>query len=318
MNDVDKKIYQSGIIPVVVIDDENKAIPLTNALINGGLDIIEITFRTKKAKEVINIISSNFPDVLVGAGTILNIEQAKEAIECGAKYIVSPGFDEKLVKYCLDNKIPVYPGIQTASELTKAIGYGIQIVKIFPIEEMGGIKMVNALGAAFPNVKFMPTGGINFDNVDDYFKSKKVIAIGGSFIVKKDLIKNNEFEKITSLTKDTINKLLGFNLKHIGINCANEEESISEVKKIEALFGFKERKTSQSYFARNEIEFMNEKGRGTNGHIAIGCNNVDRAYYYLTKRGYEFDEDSKTFDESGNLRLIYLKKEYAGFAYHLI
>ncbi|MBQ3967953.1 MAG: bifunctional 4-hydroxy-2-oxoglutarate aldolase/2-dehydro-3-deoxy-phosphogluconate aldolase [Lachnospiraceae bacterium] len=191
-----------GIIPVVVLNDAKDALPLGKALVEGGLPAAEVTFRTDAAEESIRIMAQNYPDLLVGAGTVLTVDQAKRAVAAGAKFVVAPGFDEEVVQYCLDNDIPVCPGTQTASEMMKALKMGLTKVKFFPAENAGGLKMIKAIGAALTALKFMPTGGINASNVREYLASDKIFCCGGSWMVKGDLIKAGEFEKITALVKE--------------------------------------------------------------------------------------------------------------------
>ena len=191
-----------GIIPVVVLNDAKDALPLGKALMEGGLPAAEVTFRTAAAEESIRIMAEAYPDLLVGAGTVLTVDQAKRAVAAGAKFVVAPGFDEEVVQYCLDNDIPVCPGTQTASEMMKALKMGLTKVKFFPAENAGGLKMIKAIGAALTALKFMPTGGINASNVREYLASDKIFCCGGSWMVKGDLIKAGEFEKITELVKE--------------------------------------------------------------------------------------------------------------------
>lgn len=191
-----------GIIPVVVLNDAKDAKPLGEALMEGGLPAAEVTFRTDAAEESIKIMAENFPDMLVGAGTVLTIEQVDRAIAAGAKFIVSPGFDAEIVAYCLEKDIPVCPGIQTPTELIQAVKMGLDHVKFFPAENAGGLGMINAVGAAFPKVKFMPTGGISSSNVVDYLKSSKIFCCGGSWMVKGDLIKSGDFATIKLLVAE--------------------------------------------------------------------------------------------------------------------
>ncbi len=191
-----KKLSEIGIIPVVVLNDAKDAEPLGDALMKGGLPAAEITFRTDAAEESIKIMTEKYPDILVGAGTVLSVEQVDKAVNAGAKFIVSPGFDEAVVKHCLEIDVPVCPGIMTPSELISAVNLGLDHVKFFPAENSGGLKMIKAIGAAFPKVKFMPTGGINAQNVVEYLKSDKIFCCGGSWMVKKDMIEAGDFEAI--------------------------------------------------------------------------------------------------------------------------
>ncbi|MCD8019815.1 MAG: bifunctional 4-hydroxy-2-oxoglutarate aldolase/2-dehydro-3-deoxy-phosphogluconate aldolase [Clostridiales bacterium] len=202
MNDILKKFYETGIIPVVVLNDAKDAKPLGKALIEGGLPVAEVTFRTDAAEESIRILATEYPDLLVGAGTVLTTEQVDLAVKAGAKFIVSPGLNPKVVQYCIDHDIPIVPGVVTPGEIEKALELGLDVVKFFPAEPSGGLPMIKAVGAAYTKLKFMPTGGINAKNVVEYLKSDKIIACGGSWMVKNDLITAGDFEKITSLCRE--------------------------------------------------------------------------------------------------------------------
>lgn len=191
-----QKFEEVGIIPVVVLNDAKDAEPLGKALMQGGLPAAEVTFRTAAAEESIRIMAEKFPEMLVGAGTVLTIDQVDRAVAAGAKFIVAPGLDEEIVKYCLEKDIPVCPGTQTASEMMKAIRLGLTHVKFFPAENAGGLAMIKAIGAALTALRFMPTGGINATNVVEYLKNDKIFCCGGSWMVKGDMIKAGQFDEI--------------------------------------------------------------------------------------------------------------------------
>ena len=198
------RIFEAGIVPVVVLEKTEDAVPLANALLKGGISFMEITFRTACAAECIEIISKEVPDMTVGAGTVLNAEQAKLAVEKGAKFIVSPGLDEETVKWALANDIPVIPGCVTPTEIMKAISLGLKVVKFFPADVYGGIKAIKALAAPFGQVKFLPTGGVSEANLSDFTGNRSVAAVGGSWVCKKDDILNHDWEKITMLSSNAV------------------------------------------------------------------------------------------------------------------
>jgi len=197
-------IQKLGIVPVVVIDDVKDAEPLAKALCDGGLPCAEVTFRTDAAEESIRIMSEKFPEMLIGAGTVLTTEQVDRAVAAGAKFIVSPGLNPRIVKYCVEKNIPITPGCSSASDIEQALENGLDVVKFFPAEPAGGLPMIKALAAPYVGVKFMPTGGISAGNVREYLKYDRILACGGSWMVKGDLIKAGEFEKITGLTKEAV------------------------------------------------------------------------------------------------------------------
>lgn len=201
---MNEKISQFGLVPVVVLEDERDALPLAKALVEGGLPVAEVTFRTAAAEASIKKMCEAYPDMVVGAGTVLNIEQVEKAVAAGAKFIVSPGYDEEIVNYCLEKDIPIYPGTVTPSDLSKSVKKGLSVVKFFPAEQYGGVNTIKALAAPFTTVKFMPTGGVNAKNLKDYLSCNKIVACGGSWMVKGDLIKAQEFEKIKELTREAV------------------------------------------------------------------------------------------------------------------
>ena len=204
MHTVLEKIQEIGIVPVVVLDDVKDAKPLAQALCDGGLPCAEVTFRTPAAEESTRIMSEEFPRMLVGAGTVLTTEQVDRAVAAGAKFIVSPGINPRIVKYCVEKGIPITPGCSSASDLEVALENGLEVVKFFPAEPAGGLNMIKALAAPYVGVKFMPTGGINATNVREYLAYDRILACGGSWMVKNDLIKAGDYAKITELVKEAV------------------------------------------------------------------------------------------------------------------
>ena len=204
MKTLEEQFYEYAVVPVVVLDDADDAAPLAEALIKGGLPCAEVTFRTEAAEESIRIMNKKYPDMLVGAGTVLTTEQVDRAVAAGAKFIVSPGFDPEIVDYCMEKKIPVFPGCISPSEVAQAVKRGLKVVKFFPAEQAGGLAMLKAMAAPYTMLKFMPTGGINTKNLKEYLGFSKILCCGGSWMVKGDMIKNKEFDKITEMTKEAV------------------------------------------------------------------------------------------------------------------
>lgn len=197
-----KKFEEIGIIPVVVLNDVKDAEPLGKCLVEGGLPAAEVTFRTDAAEESIHIMAEKYPDLLVGAGTVLTIDQVDRAAAAGAKFIVSPGFDPAIVKYCLEKDIPVCPGTQSPSEMIAAMNLGLDHVKFFPAEPSGGLKMIKAITAALTSLKVMPTGGISASNVTEYLQNSNIFCAGGSWMVKGDMIKAGQWDEITAKVRE--------------------------------------------------------------------------------------------------------------------
>ena len=199
-----EQIQALGVVPVVAIENATDAPQLGRALVAGGLPCAEITFRTAAAPEAIRLMAAECPDVLVGAGTVLTVAQAETAVAYGAKFIVTPGFDDAVVDWCIANQVPVTPGVMTPTEINLALNKGLNVLKFFPAEAAGGVKTLTAVGGPYGDVKFIPTGGISPNNLRDYLSLPSVLACGGSWLVKKPLISGGEFETITRLAQEAV------------------------------------------------------------------------------------------------------------------
>ena len=202
MKSMERQLEEFGVVPVVVLEDVKDALPLADALAEGGLPCAEVTFRTEAAEESIRQMTERYPDMLVGAGTVLTIDQVNRAVDAGAKFIVSPGFDPEIVDYCLEREIPVFPGCVTPSEVAQAVKRGLRVVKFFPAEQFGGVSTIKALAAPYTTVRFMPTGGVNAKNLKDYLECGKIVCCGGSWMVKGSLIREGKFDQILEMTKE--------------------------------------------------------------------------------------------------------------------
>lgn len=313
-----EQIRDIGIVPVIKLDDAAKSAPLAKALCDGGLPCAEVTFRTDCAPDVIRAMKEACPEMLVGAGTVLTTGQVDSAMEAGSKFIVSPGLNPDIVKYCVDKDIPVFPGCANPSDVEQAIKYGLNVVKFFPAEAMGGLKTINAMSPAYSQISFMPTGGINASNVCEYLKNDRIIACGGTWMVPADAIARDDFEEIRRLTQEAVQTMLGFRLAHVGINCADPTEAQSVADNFENIFGFTANENPGSIFSAGYIESLKTPYLGTNGHIAIAVNSVERAKTYLTRKGVSFNEESAVYMEDGRIKAIYMEKEIGGFAIHLV
>ena len=312
-----EKLSLAGLVPVIAINDADDAVPLCKALADGGLPVAEITFRTAAAEESIRRVHEALPNVLLCAGTVLTTDQVDRAVNAGAAAIVSPGLNPTVVKYCIDKGIPVCPGTGNPSDIEVAISLGLDTVKFFPAEPLGGLKLLKAMAAPYTTMKFMPTGGINENNMLDYLAFDRILCCGGSWMVPGDAVKAKDWDRITELTRSAVNKMLGFEIRHIGINTESAEESMAECKKLAALMGMPIKEGNSSNFVGTGVEINKYMGRGKHGHIAIGTNSVKRAKWHLEQRGYKFIEDSAVV-KNGKLIAIYLEDEIAGFAVHLV
>lgn len=314
--DVLKKLGLVGVIPVVVLDDAADAVPTARALLAGGVDAMEITFRTDAAADAIRAVAQECPEMLMGAGTVLNAEQGRLAASCGARFLVSPGFDEEMVRWCVENSVTVLPGCVTPTEIMACRRYGLEVVKFFPAGIYGGLSALKALAGPFPGVKFIPTGGVNPQNLAAYMASPAVHAVGGSWLCAREDIAAHRFDRITALCAEARRAVLGFEVVHVGVNCADADESMTVCRAFEAAFGFEIEPGRSSNFASTGLEVMKSVYLGEKGHIAIRTNRIDAAIDELTRRG--FDVDMSTAKYKGDRMIaVYLKEEIGGFAIHL-
>lgn len=311
------KLQKVGIVPVIKLEDAKDAVPLAKALVEGGLPCAEVTFRTAAAEESIRLMRQAYPDMLIGAGTVLTIEQVDQAVAAGATFIVSPGLNPKVVSYCVEKGIPITPGCSNPSDIEVAIELGLEVVKFFPAEAAGGLAMIKAMAAPYVNMKFMPTGGINTKNLLSYLDFPKIIACGGSWMVSDEMVKAGEFDKITALTKEAVALMLGFEIRHVGINSSNETEANAIADLFVKAFGFAKNNGNASIFTGTGIEIMKAPYMGQLGHIAVQTNYIDRAIYHLEQQGFVMNEESKKY-KNDKLVAIYLEQEFGGFAVHLL
>ncbi|WP_434579282.1 bifunctional 4-hydroxy-2-oxoglutarate aldolase/2-dehydro-3-deoxy-phosphogluconate aldolase [Thermoanaerobacterium thermosaccharolyticum] len=317
MNEILEKISRIGFIPIIDVEDTNNIIHIAKALIDGGMPITEIIYCAAESDKAIREIKEAFPEVLVGVGAF-NIEQVKAAAVNGAQFVVNPGFNPKIVAYCKEIGIPIIPGCTTASDLGKAIESGIEVVEFFPAEQSGGIERIKAFSKLFRNIRFIPTGGINLKNLSIYLSCDNVLACGGSFMIKDEFIKNREWDKITSLSKQAVDVIMGFEIGHIGINASNEEEALKVANLFSSLLDLSLNVGNSSIFTGNVVEVMKPPCFGKIGHIAIKTNSIVRAKYHLETKGIRFNENSAKYDTKGNMTVIYMEQEIAGFAVHLL
>lgn len=281
------KIYDLGLLPVIKIEDAADAKPLAKALIEGDMPAAEITFRTSAAKDSIKAITSEFPDMLVGAGTVLSISQVDDALEAGAKFIISPGLNPKVVEYCVDKGISVYPGVNNPTHIEQAMELGLSVVKFFPAENSGGLDMLKAMSAPYTRMKFMPTGGINVQNIVKYLNFNKIIACGGSWMVPDRALKEKDFAGITKLAAEAVSTVVGFKPESFGTD--GEKELLS------AIFG-------ESY----------ESG---GSFVSFSVNNMRRALAFLKRKGVAVSKMEKSSE--GEVVEVFLNIETESFKVRL-
>jgi 2-dehydro-3-deoxyphosphogluconate aldolase/(4S)-4-hydroxy-2-oxoglutarate aldolase len=317
MNEVLEKIGELGLVPVVTIERPEDAVSLGNALIDGDLPVAEITFRTAAAEEAIKTLDRELPELLVGAGTVLTVEQVKRAVSAGAKFIVSPGFNPKVVDYCVESGIPVTPGLNTPTEIEMALERRLEVVKFFPAEPSGGVEFLKAMAAPYRGIQFIPTGGITRDNLTSYLAFNRVHACGGSWMVKADLISSGQFAEITRLTREAVSTMLNFEFRHLGINEESGGRALNSARTLSNLFYFPIQEGTNSIFAGSGFEVTKSRFPGDHGHIAISTNDIGRAIAYLKGKGVSILEETKK-EKDGKLSTVYLDLDVSGFAVHLM
>ncbi len=289
MREVLDRIEKTGIVPVVVLEDAEKAVPVAKALQAGGIDCAEVTFRTAAAEESIGRIAKECPSILLGAGTVLSVEQVKKAVDAGAKFIVTPGFNPSVVSYCVEHQIPVVPGCMDTNAIEMALEMGLDTVKFFPAEAAGGLKMMKA--GPYVNLKFIPTGGVGIDNLRDYLSFRKVVACGGSWMVKGDLVRAERYDEIERLSREAVAAMLHLRIGSIRLSVGAENPA------------------ANSELLRSVLLPAQEKdGAETEGCIEILTDHLERAVYHLEKQGVAFDMDTAERDGK-KMRSVLLQKK---------
>ncbi len=317
MTDIFEKIGKFGIVPVVSVPNEESAFALAKGLVAGGLPLVEITLRTPAAIDAVRIIAKQFPEIILGAETILTKEQADEAVEAGAKFLVSPGFDPELVSYCLEKGYDFLPGVSTATEIQAARKFGLKYLKYFP-GVIGGVSAIKQLSGPYPDVKFVVTGGITEDNLRDFLSVPSVAAVGGSLVASREQIASNDSEGIAETCRKCVQKIFNFHIPHIGINTENEAESKQTAEFLSKILGLSVIPYDTCNFAGTLFEVMKGKGRGRLGHIAIGTSDIHRAAAYVERMGIVLDWENPKFFPDGSLLCVFFKDDIAGFAFHLL
>jgi 2-dehydro-3-deoxyphosphogluconate aldolase/(4S)-4-hydroxy-2-oxoglutarate aldolase len=317
MHDVLKRVGEIGIVPVVRIEKAADAVPLGKALLAGELPVAEITFRTAAAEDAIKAMSRELPDLLVGAGTVLTTEQADRAMAAGAKFIVAPGFNPKVVDHCISRGYPVAPGISSPSEIEMGVERGLEVLKFFPAGASGGLDFLKAIAAPFSGVQFMPTGGVDTANLREYLSFNRVHAVGGTWIVKEAAISAGKWDEIARLAREAVMLSLGFELAHLGINESGAAKALTGAETMARLFSFTVKDGNSSTFAGTGFEFMKSAGLGAHGHIAIGCLSIPRAAAWLQRKGIRTKPETAK-EKDGKVTAVYLDLDVAGFAVHLL
>ncbi|WP_034444552.1 bifunctional 4-hydroxy-2-oxoglutarate aldolase/2-dehydro-3-deoxy-phosphogluconate aldolase [Cloacibacillus evryensis] len=318
MNETLAKLGKIGLIPVIKLDSPAEALPLGKALVAGGLPVAEVTFRTEAAEESIRILANELPELVLGAGTVLTTTQAEAAAAAGARYVVTPGFNPRVVAHCLEMGLPVTPGVNSASQIEEAIEMGLDVAKFFPAGPSGGTEMLKAFAGPYGGkISFIPTGGVGPKNLTEYLACPNVFAVGGSWMVPSDAVKAGDFARIEALCREARLLSLGFSLLHIGLNPCAGTDSLAEAKMLSAMLGMPFKEGAGSAFVGDSFEFMKSAGRGAKGHIAVGTLSVERALEWFA--GFGMKPAAETIKTKGNhISVAYLDNEICGFAVHFV
>ena len=318
MRELFDKLFLYGIIPSVEIDDADKAIPVARALCDGGLPLAEVSMRSPQAADAIANMVEGYPDMLVGASAVLTVKEVDKAVRAGAQFILTQGFNPKLVVYCIEKAIPIIPGISSPSDIEAALKLGLSTLRFFPAGQSGGIAFIKAMSGSYDSARFIPAGGIDLKNLGEYLSCPQVTACSGSWIADSELIKSEKYEAITVLAREAARKVHDFEFVHMGINCENEKEAKEGASRMCSLFGLEFRPMDASVFAGEKFEFTKAPVFGKHGHIGLSANYVPRAYAYLKSLGVKFIESTRKNYDSGAIKFIFLADEICGFSVHIM
>ncbi|MBU3826235.1 MAG: bifunctional 4-hydroxy-2-oxoglutarate aldolase/2-dehydro-3-deoxy-phosphogluconate aldolase [Candidatus Anaerobiospirillum merdipullorum] len=311
------KISEYGIVPLVTLDDANDAVPLAQALVKGGIPIAEVTFRTAAGGESIKRMAKEVPEIMVGAGTVHDIDHAKETVDNGGKFIITPGFNRKVVEWCVNHDVPVCPGTVVPSDLEDALDCGLRVVKFFPAGAYGGVNTLKALAGPYAQLKFVPTGGVNLDNMCDFLDLPNVAAVGGSFVPPSKLVKAKDWDGIAAECRRIMNLVFDFSVGHVGINAGTADNATNVSNALAAMFDVESRDAGSAYFVGDLAEVMKVPFVGSNGHICVDTRDLRRALALMARKGIKLDEKNVIRDAKGNIIAAYLEGEVGGFAVHL-
>lgn len=314
-----EKVSEIGILPVIAVPSPEAAVPLADALCTGGVPAIEVTYRNPWALDAVRAIRAAHPEMAIGVGTVLTEGQVPEAKAAGADFLVSPGFDPDIVRASLAAGMPIVPGVVNPSQVTAAVKMGLKTLKFFPAEQSGGIAALTLLHGPFPDVKFVPTGGLTLGNIGAYLDKPFVVACGGSYMAKTADIVAGNWAKITETCRACMDISLGFALAHVGINHADADSALTTTAALAKLFRLPIRDGNSSAFAGTAVESMKQPFYGEKGHIGFAVRSVERALAWYKAQGVAVREESiRRMADGSRLQSFYLADEIAGFAVHVV
>ena len=312
-DEIIKKLDICGVIPLIKINDAKNALPMAGALIGADITAIEITFRTSCAGEVIKTISAKCPNIIIGAGTVITVKQVHEAVNAGAKYIVTPSFNAEVVDRCIELGVPVFPGCSTATDIDHAFSRGLRVVKFFPSELLGGVKMIRALSAAYPFMKFIPTGGINLSNLSEYLSFNKVLCCAGTFIASEKDLDEQNFAEIARIARSAVDVVMSLSLDHVALN-VDPTYAKEMMKSLSQLAGVN---YDPNNVAVMGVEAVADSHRQSIGHLVYTSPNIERCVYYLKNRGFYPDETS-IVKENNRINEVFLLSKFGNFEIKIV
>lgn len=312
-----QKIFDIGLVPLVVLEDAGDAVPFGRSLVKGGIPVAEVTFRTDACLDIIKAMTKEIPELIVGAGTVHTVEQARAAVSAGATFIVTPAFNPAVTKWCVDNKVDIIPGTVSPADIEAACALGIEVCKFFPAAAYGGTKTLKALAGPFANVKFMPTGGVSYENMNEYLDLPNVAAIGGSFMTPSAMVKAKDWDGIAATCQKVVRNMLDFSLGHVGLHIPERSKAERAADSLCRLMAQDKIAGADNFFAGEIAEICDHVMPGEKGHICLDTRDMKRALAYYQRQGIAIDEEHCYRDEKGDIRVVYLKELVNGFSIHL-
>ena len=311
-----RTIFEIGLVPLIVLDDADDALPLGQALVRGGIPIAEVTFRTDACLDVIKAMKT-IPELIVGAGTVHNVKQAEAAVKAGAEFIITPAYNPQVTQWCVEHDVDIMPGTVSPADIEAANGLGLDVCKFFPAGAYGGTKTLKALAGPFAAMKFIPTGGVNCDNMNDYLDLPNVAAVGGSFITPSELVKAKDWDGLAKHCQNLVRHMLDFTIGHVGLHVPGRAEAEAVTDGLCRLMAQDKIPGADNFFAGSIAEICDHEMPGTKGHICVDTRDMPRALAYYRHQGIELDENHCYRDENGNIKVAFLKETVGGFSVHL-
>lgn len=316
MNENMNEIYQNGILPSVSLTQPEDAAPLARALKKGGIQTAEVSFRTSSDADYLSAMREACPDMLLGAGSISSVREAQAAVDAEARFLVLSGIQKELIDFANDHRIPVIPSVSENSDMEEAMRLGLNLIKWYPAEHLGGIRRIETLSSKYPDLQFIPAG-IDPNKLGEYMRKPNVFAVSGSWMIDPEAMATRNYARIEESSRQAVQKMLDVHLAHVGMD--GDQNAQTDAKELADLFFSSVRETPISYFGSPYAEVMKpDHSVGGRMHIAVGVSNTERAMHYYSSLGYSFDTSTIRRNDRNQITLIYFEKPAAGCRIHLI